>query len=44
MDWTMHKSESMDSMVWKDKKSVLLLFIHAQPNISPGLHVQTVPR
>ena len=44
MDWRMHESRTMSSVVWKDKKPVLLLFTHAQPTISPGLHVPTVPR
>jgi hypothetical protein len=44
MDWRMHESRSMASVVWKDKKPVLLLSTHAQPTTSPGLLVQTVPR
>ena len=44
MDWRMHESRTMTSIIWKDKKPVLLMSRHAQPTIAPGFIVPTVPR
>jgi hypothetical protein len=44
LDWCMHESQQMSCIVWKDKKSVLLLSTHAKPIVSEGEETPTVPR
>jgi hypothetical protein len=44
MDWRMHDSREVSCVVWKDKKSVLLLSTHAKPIVSRGEEIPTVPR
>jgi hypothetical protein len=44
LDWRMHESRSMSSVLWKDKKPVLLLSTSAIPIGFPCVPVDTVPR
>jgi hypothetical protein len=44
LDWWMHESRSMSSVLWKDKKPVLLLSTNAIPIDFPCVPVDTVPR
>jgi hypothetical protein len=43
MDWRMHDSRKHSCVVWKDKKSVLLLSTHAKPIVLEGEETPTVP-
>ena len=43
MDWRMHDSRKLSCVVWKDKKSVLLLSTHAKPIVSEGEETPIVP-
>jgi hypothetical protein len=44
LDWRMHESRLMSSVLWKDKKLVLLLSTSAIPIGFPCVPVDTVPR
>jgi hypothetical protein len=44
LDWRMHESRSMSSVLWKDKKPVLLLSTNAISIGFPCVPVDTVPR
>jgi hypothetical protein len=47
LEWRMHSSSGLSSVVWKDKHPVLLLSTHAPPIQPPCLHPKflvTVPR
>jgi hypothetical protein len=44
MNWRMHESQKVSCVVWKDKKSVLLLSTHAKPVPSEAEEIPTVPR
>jgi hypothetical protein len=44
LEWFMHESRKMCSVLWKDKMPVLLLFIHAPPIRSGDPDDCTVPR
>ena len=44
LDWRMHADHGMASVIWKDKKAVLLLSTHAMPVDLPGDSTSTVPR
>jgi hypothetical protein len=44
LDWRMHDSKKVSCVVWKDKKPVLLLSIHAKPIVSEGEEIPRVPR
>jgi hypothetical protein len=44
LEWRMHDTWKMACILWKDKKPVLLLSIHALPIGFPCVHVSTVPR
>jgi hypothetical protein len=44
LDWRMHESRSMSSVLWKDKKPVLLLSTSAIPIGFPCMPVDTVPQ
>jgi hypothetical protein len=44
LNWRMHESRKLSCVVWKDKKSILLLSTHAKPIVSMGEETPTVPR
>ena len=44
LDWFMHNSRKMCSVLWKDKMPVLLLSTHAQPIMLGNPKDCTVPR
>jgi hypothetical protein len=44
LDRHMHDSKKVSCVVWKDKRSVLLLSTHAKPIVSEGEETPTVPR
>jgi hypothetical protein len=44
MNWRMYESHKVSCVVWKDKKSVLLLSTHAKPVPSEGEEIPTIPR
>ena len=44
LDWRMHESCGISSVIWKDKKAVVLLSTHALSIEFPCMPVTTVPR
>jgi hypothetical protein len=44
LDWRMHDSRKLSCVVWKDKKSILLLSTHAKPIVTEGEEIPTISR